>query len=279
MRDPANLPLEIFLIILHDVVGGNPAKPDHHHCFYYGDFPSNLCLINRRWHTVTVPILYSRFSNHGEPWLKKSLWFFLRTIISNMELAALVRMVHFLQKYTYRGKNMDRFREAERLYVENREIVQKAISQMGVIEGSELELEMHEALRKDDQRPLIALILAHLPSLTTLRMHVQESDPFLEAILFRTVGLFQPNNNAQLSGSGTNPVPTSRALAFQNLERAFLATWGHAIEHHTPIERRKGGYPLRIDQNRPFLYLPTLQELCLLDAELKDDSLVHSIIG
>ncbi|KAL2014484.1 hypothetical protein VTN00DRAFT_2009 [Thermoascus crustaceus] len=266
MHDPAGLPLEIFLIILHYVAGGNPDKLD-----YYDQFPSNLCLINRRWHAVAVPQLYSRVENHGEPWLKRSLWRFLRTVISNAELAALVRTVDFPQKYTYQGKDKDRFKEAERLYSENREIVQKAISQAG-LEGSSssLESEIHEGLQRDDQRPLIALILAHLPNLTTLQIHVQKSDPFLEAILFRAVGL---SPDAQLD-IGTGTVPTSRAL--QNLERAFLATWGHPIKHPDHIERIRAGYPLRIDQNRPFLYLPMLQELCLLDAELKDD-LTHWI--
>ena len=242
MHDPADFPRELFLEIIYHAID---AKPDQClHC--YKTVPKNWCLINKQWYEMITPLIYSRFDFDGCPKRMGAMWSFFRAIVSRPRLGSYVRTLSFTAQRLPKS-----LRTAG--YASNKTIVEQAIPQAGFDRDEELQEETHLELKLGDRRPLIALILAHVPGLRRLELHVPESDRFLEAVLKYAVG---PAESAP------------SAVAFQSLKTLCLGT----AEHIRGIDARyvMPSSPAVVNSARPFGRLPNLEELIMLDTQLDD---------
>src|SRR5438034_10198064 len=84
MPNPAVLPQELFDSILDYAI--NSSLDIKSSC--------TLCLVDRCWYKTATLLLYSKWTYHGEDHSSLSLWRFLRTVISNASIAALVQTLH-----------------------------------------------------------------------------------------------------------------------------------------------------------------------------------------
>ncbi|THC88151.1 hypothetical protein EYZ11_012400 [Aspergillus tanneri] len=224
------LPLEVFDLIF------SYFKDDDKGLWY------RLSLINHNWYAAVTPRLYHTFKNNGDYSERERLWQFLQTVIASPELAAHVKTVDLQHCLKYTGPKS--FCLAQFLCSKYQHTIQQGIARSGLSDLQESPLK--HALLNDDRRPLVAMILAFLPALETLYMHVSEPDPYLRAI-FPYLSLHS------LNGPGSN------LKVFQQLKPLFLAA----------DEQASGGKdPIRIDGDIPFVYFPALHELNLLHVNL-----------
>ncbi|KAL2817887.1 hypothetical protein BJX63DRAFT_385345 [Aspergillus granulosus] len=142
-----------------------------------------LLLVKRKWYQALLPRVYSSWSYNGTSHSYMSLFRFLRTILTSPHIAALVQTLNvgnwghgipFYLSYdvvapspTEEGLLSDAIRRAGIDYLKH-EILEKVLS---------------PTKSTADHRPLMALLVAHLPNLSTLYAHVPRSDPYLHAVL------------------------------------------------------------------------------------------------
>ncbi|KAL4930761.1 uncharacterized protein BDV17DRAFT_289604 [Aspergillus undulatus] len=98
MPDPADLPTEQFDQIL------TATLQVQSYTFHHGDYAFHdkadiqqlihLLPLNRRWCDALIPRLYSKWIYNGARHIYVSLWEFVRTDLSNSQLAATVRTLN-----------------------------------------------------------------------------------------------------------------------------------------------------------------------------------------
>ncbi|KAL2819088.1 hypothetical protein BDW59DRAFT_151685 [Aspergillus cavernicola] len=141
------------------------------------------------------------------------------------------------------------------LYRSNRKIIQQALTRAGLANVGDPETELRQA----DHRALIGLILAHAPRLVTLQLHVAKDDPYLDAILVHAVDRGQKKSD------------TPQAVAFQVLRTLYLASAdAPPINLRARYRMRQISYAC-MKKDRPFIRLPRLRELQIINAQLEDD--------
>ncbi len=120
----------------------------------------------------------------------------------------------------------------------------------------ELKAQIDIFVQDYDRRPLMALLLAALPNLRSIKAHIPEKDPYLAKVL-KLASIDQDNG--------------SYWRAFQKLEKAEIMS-----EWHTPPGvynyEQFDNYLLNLDYLWPIFRLPNLQELSLYDFDPKDAS-------
>lgn len=119
-----------------------------------------LSLLSRQWYAIVSGRIYSTWLYDGEQHSISSLWKFLRTVFGNKRIADGVHELN-IQDWPL-GLVHDRGRLT--LSDDDFDLIWDAIRITGLVrlEGSIL-----EALQKADPRPLMVLLLASLPNLTT----------------------------------------------------------------------------------------------------------------
>lgn len=196
MWNPVDLPAELFGMVIDYAID----RQD--------DFQSlcNFCLVDRQWYAGLSLRLYFKWTYDGDEHSFISLWKFLRTMLQNAQLAGYVRVLdiqyweYFPDLHSYEGVGFPQ---------EDLTVIHDAVRKAGI---QELELSIDEAVRKDDRRPLMALLLTVLPNLRSIYAHVPEEDPYLAKVL-------------RLSLDNLENKPQQQAL--QNLEEAQLMSAWH----------------------------------------------------
>ncbi|KAF2814414.1 uncharacterized protein BDZ99DRAFT_237030 [Mytilinidion resinicola] len=174
-----------------------------------------------------------------------SLWKFFRTIMGRENITKKVRTLH-IRNWTFglvHGRSRFVFPE-DGWEVE---LVRDAIRMAGI---EHLERDVMEALRKSDPRPLMALMLTRLAELTTLYVHLPETEIFLAAVLKKTL-------------EGQQDESHNGHLPLQRLEEVHLTSaWNYRKDW-----RARDNYELRLDHLWPVLQLPSLRKVSLFDFE------------
>ncbi|KAL2846488.1 hypothetical protein BJX68DRAFT_268578 [Aspergillus pseudodeflectus] len=260
MRSLPDLPNELLELILHLAYATNPPhnRFDHDqnvHLDVRG--LSRLLLVSRRWHQAFIPQLYSFWSYDAACHTYRSLWKFFRTIMSNPELAAVVQIIN-IGNWGF-GRPFYLPEEPLVLNPEDLELVSKAIRLAGIGHMEEDILAKVSTPLVRDHRPLVALLLACLPNVSTIYAHVPESDPYLHAVF--------------LAG-------TKKPL-FAKLESIYLLAEVPVFELDAPLFRSSSDYypALKLDVLWPALYLPSLQSMYLYDLDTKGLSDLHAAVS
>lgn len=157
-----HLPIELFTIII-DLATDN--KTDYKTLY-------NFSLVSKQWHTAFNNRIYnSKWSHDDELHLILSLWQFLRTTLSNRQIADSVREIN-IRKWTF---GLVHRRGLLVLEADDLDVIRHAIRTLGL---ERIEDKFLEALPKADPRPLMALLLANLRNLTTLYAELPEKGHF-----------------------------------------------------------------------------------------------------
>ncbi|KAJ0424689.1 hypothetical protein BJY00DRAFT_309106 [Aspergillus carlsbadensis] len=247
MPNPSDLPLELF----SQVLSLAHVPSDHLQL-------CRLALVSRAWAFAVTPHIYKSWVYNGARHSFKRLWLFLRTIISNPNLACLVRTVHIgnwgLNPYTLLNIESLPYACLEKefdcpLDDTSTALVHRAISQAGL---AHIELDMLRAIQQADRRALMALLLASLPSLTVIRAHIPLSDPYLAIILRRSL---------------ENP-DCGKPGYLDQLRKLYV--FAEVPGPDVYYEMGNSGTPkapLRLDYIWPLLFLKSLRKLSLYDLD------------
>ena len=229
MPDPAELPIELFSAILDLALQSNTQH-------LYG-----LALLNRKWHIAMLDRIYSEWAYNGARYSFITLWKFVRTVRTNAHIAALVRTLNIGNWgfYPRAGQPQSQLQ----LLLDEIKLIRSAIHDAGL---NDLEESIFESLSRRDRPPLIVMLLASVPNLSTLYAHVPPSDPILGTFIERTLEF-------QTSGK---PL---RSLS--NLKELYLFPEVPALEA-SPDE---GARYLKLDYLWPAFYLLSLRTLSLFD--------------
>ncbi|OJJ60347.1 hypothetical protein ASPSYDRAFT_42068 [Aspergillus sydowii CBS 593.65] len=252
MPDPATLPRELFLQVLYHVLGDSPDQWPHRPI----QVPPEWCLVNRNWYRAATPLLYSWFEFDGHPGKIYSLWVFWLTILERPDLAVHVRHLRLLTQFKAPRLPED----AAGMYREAAPLAKKKLAEAGLGNVGDPEGDLNQG----NNLPILALILLYCPRLVSLALHVAVVDPYLDALLASAVIRHWETGNAPLR------------LAFQSLRRLHIATDEEASPSDgspssIAVELTGKRRPSCIGKRRPFLRLPNLQELRLIDAVLESD--------
>lgn len=221
---------------------------------------SRLLLVNRKHHQVFLPRVYSSWTYNGTLHSYSSLWKFLRTVVTNPDLAATVQVLAIGNWgacppfYFERNRELQDIDEQFQFTSHDKEVVRLAIQHAGL--SSELgSLFMDAIFTKSngyrDKRPLIALILTNLPHVSTVYACIPASDIFLGSIL-RTV-LDQQKADSGVPGR------------LSNLKELHLFGEAPAFSEEGPDidEADIKQPPLRLNEIWPVFYLHGLRTLHL----------------
>ena len=160
-RKVLDLPPEIFALILQSVHTEDSSEPyllrvsDEHERL------KNLqacCLVNRDWHTQSVPLLNSRFENTGDENSFAKLWHFLRTIVENPEL------IKFVKQLDFRDRGSWDFDYNRRVTQPEQRLRRREFSAISAI-ANQLKLrQLTEARQWQVRSPFMAILTTCLPS-------------------------------------------------------------------------------------------------------------------
>lgn len=269
-----DLPPEVMLMILHQLIGTDPE-------YSFDPILLSLCLVNRRWNEIFTPQLYACYQLEDNSDEFRTLWCFLRTLVTRPDLAQHVRQLtvsrHLIPVVV---DYEDKLQSIKKHYDANAPWLQMAFNQAGwnepSINRSRWGLDLAQQDRKDvtlaeiaaisnkypgtDRRshifgrtfyegymsPLCALIIAHCPKLRRLAVPVHLVDPFLDEVLYwATYGAADPNRPAEIGLQGLESLSLWRQESF-----GCSRTAGHAV-HSFDI-------PVCA---RPYYRLPRLKQL------------------
>lgn len=221
---------------------------------------SRLLLVNRKHHQAFLHRVYSQWTYNGALHSYSSLWKFLRTVATNPDVAAAVQVLAIGNWgacppfYIERNRELQEQDEKCRFTSDDVEIVKRAIQRAGLT--SELgSLFMDAVFTKNnghrDARPLMGLILANLPEVSTIYACIPASDLFLGSIL-RTV----------LDQQKADPGIPSR---LSNLNELHLFGEAPAFSEGGPDIYKDDirNPPLRLNDIWPVFYLHGLRTLYL----------------
>ena len=227
MPDPAYLPAELFKYVIDRASSGDRDV-------------KSLCdmsLVDRYWHATVSTRIYPTWTFDGDIHSIKSLWNFLRTILSSPRIAKQVRTLN-IRNWTF---GLSYAHNDASLSEQNIEMVRSAILKAGLQPVMPMFM---DGLYTATPEPLMALVLAHLPDLTTLYADIAETDTFFVEVLRH--GLEHRENGSQ---------------ALQNLQEAHLAgTWTYG-----PNNGADDYYRLDLENTWPLFRLPQIREVSVFD--------------
>ncbi|KAI7977961.1 hypothetical protein EIK77_009501 [Talaromyces pinophilus] len=193
MPDPMQLPHELRLMILN-----HAADQEDSHEYEWAKYQtkrralSNLSLVSKSWHAILIRQIYSTWEYDCDFNSISSLWKFLRTILSNSQIADTVREI----RYSSYSLGTDLAFYAERpprppfSLQDDRDMIRNAICTAGL---AHIKPDVINAINNADPRPLLALLLANLQNLQILRARIPHTDMFLAGV-FREAVRRQPPN-------------------------------------------------------------------------------------
>lgn len=247
MPDPADLPAELFGIVLSLALGD-------------GADTQRLCgltLLNRRWHTALLGRIYHEWTYNGarQPFL--TLLKFVRTIRKDAGIAALVRTLNVGNWGFYPRAVVGGPPHPIQLPPDEIEWMRIAIHETGL---GELENDILESLSLRDRRPLMAILLASVPNVSTVYAHIPRSDPVLGTVLKRALREQHSGSLRQLKELylfSEVPVLVERNSGSECRMRA-------SSPDEQPDDRL--AY-FRLDYLWPVFYLPKVRNLLLYDLD------------
>ena len=225
MPDPAELPVELYSVILDLAL-----QPDIQHL-------CGLSLLNRKWHLAMLDRIYHEWAYNGARHSFMRLWKFVRILRTNPHIAALVRTLNIGNWGFYPRTSQSP--SPLQFLPDEKEIMSNAIHDAGL---NDLEEGIFESLSKRDRRPLIVILLASVPNLSTLYAHVPPSDPILGTFMKRTLD-FQ--------------ISSKPSCSLSKLKELYLFP---EVEPPLDIAARSD---LKLDYLWPAFYLPSLRALSL----------------
>ena len=189
--------------------------------------------------------IYHEWAYNGARYSFITLWKFVRTVRTNAHIAALVRTLNIGNWGFY--PRVSQPQNQLQLLPDEIKLIRNAIHDAGL---DDLEKSIFESLSRRDRRPLIVILLASVPNLSTLYAHVPPSDPTLGTFMTRTFE-FQ------------NPDRPLRYLS--KLKALYLFHEVPALETETSPDEddEDAGSYLKLDYLWPAFYLPTLRTLSL----------------
>lgn len=208
MPDPTTLPPELFTQVLSSAVQPHPPTDpnpntvrnreiEREYDFHSGTNLaqlSQLILVNRRWRDLCLPTLYAKYSHNGARHSYTSLWRFLRSIMRNPKIAAMVRGASIGNWGFYpdvlaeddgvRGDNVQ-FSEGDVEMM--RRAIRAVFNPRGkdwkIVDALEARILDPQALSERDCRPLVVLLLMSLPNVETVYLHLPEGGSVLRCVL------------------------------------------------------------------------------------------------
>ncbi|KAL2859895.1 uncharacterized protein BJX67DRAFT_386531 [Aspergillus lucknowensis] len=130
------LPAEMLCYIVQQLVGTDVMADPY--SYVYPSVPASLCLVNGRWNQILTPLLYCHYKFTAHPNQMKSLWCFLRTVVTRPELARLVRQLTVIttQPYAFYASEsqVEFLKNLRRLYESNESWLTTAYTQAGWVE-------------------------------------------------------------------------------------------------------------------------------------------------
>ncbi|KAL2845291.1 hypothetical protein BJY01DRAFT_247764 [Aspergillus pseudoustus] len=243
MRDPADLPPELFTLILGHVLADAGVK---HAC--------QLSLLSHRWHQCLLPLIYRKWVYDGVNHSFSSLWSFLLTVLRSQHIAGMVRSL-VIGNWGFNPHTALNQEFTHTLH--DSEYVRDAVRRAGI---SALEEEIFASLSRGDRRPLMALLLTCLPNITMIDAHVPQSDPALGAVL--RLALERQRNALEEGGdieSGTAPLAHLRSLGL----------WGEVrIETDPNLDDESGvSAPVYLYDIWPVVFFPALEILRIVEVD------------
>ncbi|KAL2858596.1 hypothetical protein BJY01DRAFT_201378 [Aspergillus pseudoustus] len=185
MSDPFDLPVELLDPIL-DLASGTDLEVDGDHSERLDRrLLRSLLLVNRKWYHGLLPRVYSSWYYNGACHSYMSLWRFLRTVLTSPHIAVLVKTLN-VGNWGH-GTPFYLSHEVQEPSPADRDLLSEAICRIGVAHLEDDILEKFSVPTPTDHRPLMALLLACLPNLSTLHAHVPKSDPYLQAIMLESL--------------------------------------------------------------------------------------------
>ena len=230
MPDPADLPMELLGPILDMAL----ERDTQHLC--------DLALVNRKWYILMLDRIYRDWAYNGARQSFMRLWKFVRTVRSNAHIAARVRTLN-IGNWGFYPRRVRQPQRKLQLLPDEIELIHKAIHDAGL---SDLEESIVESLFRRDRRPLMVMLLASVPNLSTLYAHVPQSDPILGTFLKRKFEF------------RTSGKPLS---SLSKLKELYLFNEIPALE--TVLDDHDASSCLRLDYLWPVFYLPSLRTLSL----------------
>ncbi|KAL3451759.1 hypothetical protein BJX65DRAFT_304343 [Aspergillus insuetus] len=240
MRDPADLPPELFDPIIELAICDPKSTPQH---------LCQLLLVNRRWHTFVLPRIYTKWTYDGAAYSFASLWSFVITVLRNSHIAGMVRTLVIgnwgFNPYQVIG-------EVFTHTLHDSGYIRQVVRLVG---GSELEDRIFRDLERGDCRPLVAVLLISLPNVSMVEAHVPRSDPVLGTVLQWAL---ERQRGAKADGS------TEPSLPLAHLKSLWL--WG---EVHVEIKSSCDDTPLFLYDIWPVLFFPRLEILRLSEVDVE----------
>jgi hypothetical protein len=189
--------------------------------------------------------MYSRWSYNGERHSISSLWKFPRSVLSSKQIASGIYEVN-IRNWTF-GLTYEHGLLV--LLDHDMDLIQNAIGTAGL---EWIESAILISVRKADPRPFVALLLAHLPNLTTLYAEIPELDFFVYEV-FRKAA-----NDGQYM---------DRPL--KNLRELHICSAWNYYQHDVEYERYKyylsiHGYPVHVFR------IPSVQRFSVFDFSAGD---------
>lgn len=149
---------------------------------------SNLSLVSKSWHAILIGEIYSSWEYDFDFSSISSLWKFLRTILSNSQIADTVLKIQY--SLFRLGDVRDSDEAALTFSQDDRDMIRNAICTAGL---AHIKPDVINAINNADPRPLMALLLANLPNLRILHARLPRTDMFLAGV-FREAVRRQPPN-------------------------------------------------------------------------------------
>jgi hypothetical protein len=245
MPDPVQLPNELFLVIINYATAREDDQDDMERTKKKA--LCNLSLVSSQWHAVLIEQIYSTWKHDCDENSISSLWKFLRTILSNRQIADTVREI----RYQTLGLGGERFNYAISppvFSLGDRDMTQNAIFKAGL---GHIKPDVINAINNADPKPLLALLLANLRNLRTLHACLPHTDMFLAGVVRGAVKCHQNQ-------------PQNENCPLRNLRDVYLkcARW-FCYECD---------YPQYIHVNLlwPIFQLPAIQRLSVSDFKIHE---------
>lgn len=200
---------------------------------------ASCCRVNRNWNSRARPLLYSRWTYHGEKHSIRSLWKFLCTAIRDDSIAALVQAID-LRNWSS---------PSESLHLDFEILQEELLLVRQAFRAAKIE-EMDESVMNDIKHgyrePIMALLFTRLSNLRTMSAHLPHYDAFLGSVL---------------QGALANETERPTMQAFQELEELSLVSeW----------ERPYWQNSLELVFYAPVFNLPRLRRLSLFNVDVEE---------
>ncbi|KAL2803033.1 hypothetical protein BJX63DRAFT_437345 [Aspergillus granulosus] len=248
MRNPADLPPELFTLVLDDVLAESTVTQVCH-----------LSLVDRKWQRFLLPRIYTEWTYDGAQHSFHSLWSFWLTVNRNPDIAGLVETLVIgnwgFNEYETLGHDFDYNLETSDL-----DLVRAKIRTVGLHDQEETIL---EDLARGDRRPIMAFLLTCFPNVTAIDAHVPRSDPVWGSALRCILAQHKRASATDRTISDGAPIPFTHLTSVRLWCEVYIET---NLDLNGAYEDRAR---LRLDDVWPLIFLPGLETLGLYEVDFQ----------